>query len=300
MKCLRSRVARIERGTSPAVVLASVLALAPVSVLAADNDISEFQCLIEPYLSVNVGAAVNGVIEKIHVDRSSVVGKGDKLVELKSALEQVAVRLAGARAEREAEVQASKTSLEFNRRKHSRLEGLHRKKLVPDHQIDEAATEMRLANLQVQQAEKDSEIAKLELLQAREALKLRTVESPINGVVVERFKAPGEFVEDAPILKIVQLDPLRVEVVAPVSVFGRIARGMKAEVFPEVPLDRRLVATVTVVDRVVDAASGTFGVRLELPNADYAVPGGLRCTLRFLNGTSPDRVNLSKASQDPS
>jgi len=33
---------------------------------------------------------------------------------------------------------------------------------------------------------------------------------------------------------------------------------------------------------VVDGTSGTFGVRLELPNADYAVPSGLRCQVRFL------------------
>ena len=41
-------------------------------------------------------------------------------------------------------------------------------------------------------------------------------------------------------------------------------------------------ATVAVVDRVVDAASATFGVRLELPNPNYALPGGLRCDIRFL------------------
>lgn len=38
---------------------------------------------------------------------------------------------------------------------------------------------------------------------------------------------------------------------------------------------------VTVVDRVVDAASGTFGVRLALPNADYRLPAGLKCKVRF-------------------
>ena len=36
-----------------------------------------------------------------------------------------------------------------------------------------------------------------------------------------------------------------------------------------------------VVDRVVDAASGTFGVRLELPNPNYALPAGLKCKVRF-------------------
>jgi hypothetical protein len=41
-------------------------------------------------------------------------------------------------------------------------------------------------------------------------------------------------------------------------------------------------ARVVVVDRLIDAASNTFGVRLELPNEDYAIPGGLRCDVRFM------------------
>lgn len=297
MKCLRSREDRTERAAVRARTIVCLLGLVSGVALSADHDLPEYQCLIEPYLSVNVGAAVHGVIESIYVDRSAVVSKGEKLVQLQSSLEQVAVELARARAEREAEIQASETSLAFNNRKHARLRKLHRDKLVPEHQMDEAATEMHLASLQLRQAEKDREIAEMELLQAREALKLRSIESPIDGVVIERFKVPGEFVEDAPILKIAQLDPLRVEVVAPVSVFGRITSGMQAEVFPEVDLGRRMIATVTLVDRVVDAASGTFGIRLELPNADYAVPGGLRCRVRFLPGTASDPVHLSKATQ---
>jgi multidrug efflux pump subunit AcrA (membrane-fusion protein) len=38
---------------------------------------------------------------------------------------------------------------------------------------------------------------------------------------------------------------------------------------------------VIVVDPVVDAASGTFGVRLELPNPEHAIPAGLKCRVRF-------------------
>jgi len=42
---------------------------------------------------------------------------------------------------------------------------------------------------------------------------------------------------------------------------------------------------VTVVDKVMDAASGTFGVRLALPNPDLALPAGLKCKIRF-SGTA--------------
>ena len=42
-----------------------------------------------------------------------------------------------------------------------------------------------------------------------------------------------------------------------------------------------------IVDPVIDGASGTFGVRLRLPNPDRVVPAGLRCQVRFLAAERP-------------
>lgn len=125
-------------------------------------------------------------------------------------------------------------------------------------------------------------LAELELQRAAAALSLRAIRSPITGVVTERLLSPGELVRQNPILKVAQIDPLRVEVFAPVSLLGKIAVGMKAQVMPEAPVNGVHPARVTVVDRVIEAAGGTFGVRLELPNPDYRLPAGLRCRVRFL------------------
>jgi len=124
-------------------------------------------------------------------------------------------------------------------------------------------------------------LADLELQRTTAEVALRTIKSPVNGVVVERFMHPGEFPKQEKILKIAQIDPLRVEVYAPVTMFGKITVGMTAYVKPEPPLTGEYAAKVTVVDRVVDAASGTFGVRMELPNTDLKLPAGLKCSVRF-------------------
>ena len=68
----------------------------------------------------------------------------------------------------------------------------------------------------------------------------------------------------------------------PAARFGTVTKGMKAAVIPEFPGDQVHIAAVTIVDRVIDGASGTFGARLELPNPDHAIPGGLHCQVRFL------------------
>lgn len=124
-------------------------------------------------------------------------------------------------------------------------------------------------------------LADLELQRIQAEVALRTIKSPIDGVVVERFMHPGEFPKQEKIFKLAQIDPLRVEVYAPISLLGKITPGMTAQVRPESPVTGEYSAKVTVVDRVVDAASGTFGVLLDLPNPDLKLPAGLKCTIRF-------------------
>lgn len=82
-------------------------------------------------------------------------------------------------------------------------------------------------------------------------------------------------------MRIAQLDPLRVEVIAPVEMLNSVKVGATAEVRID-PAGGVHRASVTVVDRVVDAASGTFGIRLSLPNTNGRLAAGLRCGVCFL------------------
>jgi hypothetical protein len=83
----------------------------------------------------------------------------------------------------------------------------------------------------------------------------------------------------APTMGVKTLNRLHNRFVKPA--LGSINVGQRAEVTPQAPLNGTYTARVTVVDHVVDAASGTFGVRLELPNRDYRLPAGLKCKIRF-------------------
>ena len=149
----------------------------------------------------------------------------------------------------------------------------------------DTSIERATGSVQHAQAElSNRRLADLELQRTSAEVALRTIKSPVNGVVVERFMHPGEFPKQEKILKIAQIDPLRVEVYAPVSLLGKISVGSTAYVKPEAPLTGEYAAKVTVVDRVIDAASGTFGVRLELPNHDLKLPAGLKCSVRFGKG----------------
>lgn len=214
------------------------------------------ECLIEPYMVANVGSAVDGVLEQVLVERGDAVRKGQVIARLRSNVEAASVKLSEGR-------------VEFARRRVERNETLYEQKLISAQERDELVTETRLREE--------------ELNRDREILRLRTITSPLDGVVVERHLAPGESIraEKSVILKLAQINPLNVEVVAPAGLFGSLRAGMPGRVslapfFPGV-----YQARIVVVDKVIDAASGTLGVRLQLPNPGNRIPSGLRCSVVF-------------------
>ena len=172
--------------------------------------------------------------------------------------------------------------MQFLRRKYERLNELHNKFVTPLASLQEAEAEAKVGEEQLKEAQLNKQIARLEVVHAEEVVKQRALRSPIDGVVVERLLVPGEYRNDqSPVLTLAQIDPLRVEVFVPTAYFGQIRIDSKAEVRPEQPIGGVHTATVTVVDRVLDAASGTFGVRLALPNPRLTLPGGIRCQVAF-------------------
>ncbi len=242
----------------------------------------EFDGLIEPYVVVKVGSGVPGILEKVYVDRGDFVEKGQVLAKLQSGVERATMELARARAEMEASIKAKRAHLDFCIRRQHRNEKLYKREAIPLSEMDEAETNKILAEKDLQEALENKRLATLDLQRAIEVVKRLTIRSPINGVVVERFLTRGEYVEDQPIVKLAQIDPLNIEVIVPVTLYGSITVGMDAKVRPEAMLGGVLTAKVRIVDRVIDAASGTFGVRLELSNPDHHLPAGLKCKVIFL------------------
>jgi RND family efflux transporter MFP subunit len=241
-----------------------------------------FECLIQPKMVLKLGTPVPGLISELLVDRGAILKKGDVVARIESSVEAATVSLARARAENESTIRSTTAKLEFQKRKEERTKQLRKNDTVSVATADEAETAARVAETELEEAKVNLQLAQLELGRANELLRQRTIRSPIDGVVVARMLGPGEYAFDqAQLVTISQVDPLNVEVFVPLSQFRKIRAGMVAEIYPEEPIGGRYTATVTIVDHVFDAASGTIGIRLELPNPHYALPAGLKCRVRF-------------------
>ncbi len=247
----------------------------------------EYDGLIEPSEVVEIGAPAEGVVDKVAVERSSTVKEGQVLVQLESSVERATLKKAKAMAAFHGEINLQKAQLAHAKRAHERVSTLRG---ISAHEKDQAATEISVTRHRLAKARENRSMAQLELAKSEAMLAKRLIKSPISGVVVERYVSPGEFVNNQPLIRVAKIDPLRVEVIVPASMFGRIRTGMTAAIVPELPEYGQQTATVAIVDKVIDPASSTFGVRLELPNPDSQMPSGLKCVVRF-------NVNAAQANK---
>lgn len=234
-------------------------------------------CMIQPHEIVQLGSPAPGVIDRILVERGDLVTRGQVVVQLKSDVERASLNLARARAAQAGELAAAESSQEFANRELKRASDLQARNFVSSNYLDKQKTELDVAQGRADQAREKRTVASKEVELAQAQLSLRTVRAPISGVIVDRFKAAGEYVDDKPMLRIARIDLLRVDVLVPAVAFGQVQVGTKAAVTPELVDKKEYSAIVKHVDRVIDAASNTFRVRLELANPASSIPAGLRC-----------------------
>ena len=177
---------------------------------------------------VDIPAQEAGVLMEFHVREGSVVAVGadlakvddaDAQVRLKSA--QLELSVAKKEAENDINVKAAKAayavadaelkqSLEINRNAPGS---------IPETQIErEKLTKIR-SNLQIDVAELEYEVAQLtsDVRQAQVdvgnlSVNRRQVKSPIAGVVEQRYRDVGEWVQPGePIMQVIRMDQLRIE-----------------------------------------------------------------------------------------
>ena len=248
---------------------------------AEEISAQDFDCLIEPNMTVMVGAPTQGVIDRVEVSRSDIVEQGQVVATLKSNVEKAAMEHSRVRAAMKSEIQAREADLRLARVNMERIDELMGKGMIPRQQRDEAYAQLQVAQMAVKQAKDNTRLYEHEFARAKEIVEQRVIRSPISGVVVEQRAYPGEFVYENPVVTIAQLNPLRVEAILPARFFGQIKPGMQASIVPEIHAEKHLAGEISAVDRLIDAASGTFSVHLELQNPDNSIPGGQRCTVGF-------------------
>jgi RND family efflux transporter MFP subunit len=257
---------------------AALLVLTMATPAAAE----EYDCLIAPWRVVELGTAAAGIIEEIGIDRGDRIDEGQVIARMDSAIEQSTAALARQRANSTTSVELAQAQFEFESGNLDRARTLNERGVLPDQEISQAEAAFEISRLRVSEAREDKNAAELELKRAETILERLVLRSPLDGVVMDVQSSVGEYVAQTDtVATIAMIDPLRVEAFLPLEVLGRIQEGDEVAILPQEPVGGRFIATLDVIDEVIDARSGTIGVRLRLDNPRQLTLAGLNCRMEL-------------------
>lgn len=165
----------------------------------------------------DVAAGAMGKVMSVHVERGTVVRKGDVLVKLDARAASASLE------EAKAQVALAKSQLDLANAECERNQKLFEGGSVSTAEHDRAQAQCR--NAAAQAAATAARMSMLEI-NATDA----TIRAPFDGVVAERVVSVGEYVRaDSRVVTLVSLDPLRLELTVPESSAAFIQKDQAVE-----------------------------------------------------------------------
>lgn len=217
-----------------------------------------------PHSEIAVVSRASGVIVAMNVDVGSRVKKGQVVFRVDDRTAQL--RLAQARTQHAAAQQQLKsTQVEYNRTK-----SLFDQQAASSQQWDQIVAQADAAKVGVAQAQNG-------IAMAAKAVDDATARAPLDGVVVSRPIALGDYVTDSPATQVLVLQDqatLDLKFRLPERALASIKTGDAITVsLPALAMSRK--ATISIVAPMVDARTRTIELTAVLDNRDGALRPGL-------------------------
>ncbi len=212
---------------------------------------AEIEGLVLPVEDTSVSSPVlQEVIEAVLVKEGDQVKKGDVLVQLRSAKEQLQVDEAKKLVEQAQFVQKG-------------LDALYKEKIGSHEQAIKAQTEL--------------DLAKIRLALAEEQLREKTVRSPVDGIVTRKFKEAGESVDRVEKLaEIVNIDRVYVRFYLDPKFMEVLHNGDDVNVRFPVLAGQQFKGKIDFIAPQIDASSNLFIVKLLIDNPGHKIKAGMR------------------------
>ena len=280
---------------------------------------------LSPVITVQVGSQVSGTIQHLYADFNSRVKKGDLIAQIDPALFKA--RLAEAQANLKS-AQAARDKAWVGvldaKRQLERLQGLQKKSLVSESDVDTAkfAHETALVEHKVQQATTAQALAARD----REKVNLAytSIYAPIDGIVISRDVDVGQTVAaslQAPTLFTIAQDLARMQIETEVdeAFIGNIKTGQPVRFTVFAYQNRKFTGRVAQVrlNPKVEAGVVKYNCIIHVDNDDLALKPGMTATvaietarhenilkvpntaLRFVPDLPPERLKKLRSTMNP-
>jgi len=280
---------RVARALLLAAVQVSVCAQAPGLVPVISKPVSrtvDLPAEIQPYLAVSLHAKVPGYVERVLVDRGSIVKQGELLAELSAPelaaqIAEAESRVQAAESEKlQAEAQLAAAQSTYDRlRKAAETPGAvaGNEVIQPQKQV-EAAQALVRARDQVRQS------AAAAVQSQKDMQAYLKITAPFDGVVTDRFVHPGALVgpgADPVLLVIQQVSHLRLVVPVPEEDVAGTMRGASIPFHVPAYPGRAYTGTVARIAHALDPKTRTMPVELDVLNRDGTLAPGMYPSVKW-------------------
>ena len=242
---------------------------------------------IAPFLTVSLHAKLASYVERVLVDRGSVVKEGELLAELSAPEMQAQIaeaesKVPVAEADRlQAEAQLSAAQSTYQRT----AEAAKTPGAVAGNEVVLAQKQVESAQALVNSKEKAVAAAQAAVKALQSMLPYLKIDAPFDGVVTERLVHPGAFVgpggSDPALLVVQQVSHLRLVVPVPEELVGGIVTGAKVEFSAPAFPHRVFSGTIARVAHVLDPKTRTMAVELDVANRDGALAPGMYPSVKW-------------------
>jgi membrane fusion protein, multidrug efflux system len=240
----------------------------------------------QPYLSVALHAKIAGYVEKITVDRGSIVKQGDLLVELsapeiKARIAEAESKVTVAEADRlraEAQVAILNTTLQ------KLEEAAKTPGAVAGNEVEVARRQVEAAQALVRSRQQAKQAAEAAVAPLKDLESYLRITAPFDGVVTERLVHPGALVgpgADPVLVVLQQLSRLRLVAAVPEEDVAAIVHGARVEFKVPAYPGRIFAGTVARLSHTLDAKTRTMPVELDVVNKDSALSPGMYPTVKW-------------------
>lgn len=194
----------------------------------------------------------------------TVVRKGEALAQLDDSLLRLQQR------QNQSDIERIQAQLDYARAHEERLGALVQKASIAGSQLDEARSQRRVL-------EQDLQRARVTLDQTRLRLQNASVRAPFDGTVAERFVQVGEYLgTGSAVVRLVNTTALEVRAQAPVHLAARLSPGIEVAVREG---ESERLQRVRAVVPVSDESSRQFELRITLDTSPWPIGSALQVGL---------------------
>jgi len=265
--------------------------LAPATRAEVDQELSVVGNLVGDQ-TVSVVPKTAGRLQDITVKLGDRVIRGQRIakIEDQEILEQVkqadaASQVASATIrQREADLALAKTNAERSR-------NLFQRQLLPQQTLDDAEAKYQSAQAALDLARAQDTQSQARLDELRFALQNTVITSPVNGFVARRAADAGAFVSaNAPIVDVVDISRVRLVVNIIEKDLRQIGAGNAARVEVDAFPGESFAGRIARVSPVLDPATRTASVEIEIPNTQYRLKPGMYARVGIVIDSHPNAI----------